>query len=103
MLTELVPLGFFALQAKHPQTIGKTIFGGNCWADLKRVAKIPVDSYPVGLALSPDGKQVWVTSQGDGLKGGNSVGVYQVAYRLNEEISISRDPRRQQGESGNEK
>lgn len=60
---------------------------------MKRVASIPVDSYPVGLALSPDGTQIWVTSQGRGLKGGNSVGIFQVEYKLKENISVSQDPR----------
>ncbi|MES2964041.1 MAG: YncE family protein, partial [Bdellovibrionota bacterium] len=63
---------------------------------MKRVAQIPVDSYPVGLALSPDGKQAWVTSQGNGLKGGNSVGVYEIRYRLEENISVSKDPRKKE-------
>ncbi|MBK7961862.1 MAG: hypothetical protein IPK04_12095 [Bdellovibrionales bacterium] len=60
---------------------------------MKRVAAIPVDSYPVGLALSPDGTQIWVTSQGRGLKGGNSVGIFQVEYKLKENVSVSKDPR----------
>lgn len=62
--------------------------------EMKRISKIPVDSYPVGLALSPDGRQAWVTSQGNGLKGGNSVGVYRVQYRESEDISLSKDPRK---------
>ena len=41
--------------------------------------EIPVDSYPVGLAISPDGAQLWVTSQGRGLRGGNSISVYRVS------------------------
>jgi DNA-binding beta-propeller fold protein YncE len=57
---------------------------------MKRVAAIPVDSYPVGLALSPDGTQIWVTSQGRGLKGGNSVGIFQVEYKLKENVSVSK-------------
>jgi DNA-binding beta-propeller fold protein YncE len=52
---------------------------------MKAEARIPVDSYPVGLDLSPDGGQLWVTSQGRSAKGGNSVGVFQVRYR-NEEV-----------------
>ncbi len=50
-------------------------------ASLRRLAEIPVDSYPVGLDVSPDGSQVWVTSQGVHLEGGNSVSVYQIARR----------------------
>jgi hypothetical protein len=48
-------------------------------------ARIPVDSYPVGLDLSPDDSQVWITSQGRDAKGGNSVEIFQVRYK-NQEI-----------------
>lgn len=61
--------------------------------EMKRVAEIPVDSFPVGLALSPDGKQAWVTSQGRDHRGGNSVGVYEIRYPLQDTISVSKDPR----------
>ncbi|MFQ5817994.1 MAG: beta-propeller fold lactonase family protein [Terriglobia bacterium] len=47
-------------------------------ADLTKVAEVPVDSFPVGLAVSPDGSQVWVTSQGRQRRGGHSVSVYGV-------------------------
>jgi sugar lactone lactonase YvrE len=50
-------------------------------AGMRIAARIPVDSFPVGLELSPDGGAVWVTSQGRSAKGGNSVGVYQARYR----------------------
>lgn len=40
--------------------------------------RIRADAYPVGAAVSPDGTQVWVTSQGRSGKGGNSVCVYRV-------------------------
>jgi DNA-binding beta-propeller fold protein YncE len=62
-------------------------------SDMKLVSRIPVDSYPVGLAVSPDDSQVWVTSQGRQLVGGNSVGIFQVKYSQSETISISKDPR----------
>jgi DNA-binding beta-propeller fold protein YncE len=52
-------------------------------------ARIPVDSYPVGLELSPDEEEVWVTSQGRSAKGGNSVGVFQVRYRSKEIVPSS--------------
>ena len=42
------------------------------------VSRIRADSYTVGLAVSPDGRQVWTTSQGKRGKGGNSVCVYRV-------------------------
>lgn len=46
--------------------------------DLKPVMRIDTDSYPVGLAVSPDGSQLWVTAQGRKLRGGNAVSVYQI-------------------------
>lgn len=45
---------------------------------LKVLTWIPVDSYPVGLAVTPDGRQVWVTSQGRDRRGGNSLSVYSI-------------------------
>jgi hypothetical protein len=48
-------------------------------------ARIPVDSFPVGLEISPDASLLWVTSQGRSAKGGNSVGVFQARYK-NQEI-----------------
>lgn len=48
-------------------------------------AQIPVDSFPVGLDVSPDGMRVWVTSQGRDLRGGNSVSIYAVETRPPEE------------------
>lgn len=48
-------------------------------SDLAVMAKVPVDSFPVGLACSPDNNQVWVTSQGRMLHGGNSVSIYEVS------------------------
>jgi len=41
-------------------------------------ARVRTDSYTVGLAVSPDGSQVWTTSQGRSKKGGNSVCVYRI-------------------------
>jgi DNA-binding beta-propeller fold protein YncE len=46
---------------------------------LQPLVEIPCDSYPVGLAASPQGDQVWVTSQGVMLHGGNSVSIYSVS------------------------
>ena len=45
---------------------------------LKVLTWIPADSYPVGLAVTPDGKQVWVTSQGRDRRGGNSLSIYLI-------------------------
>jgi YVTN family beta-propeller protein len=46
------------------------------------VARVPVDSYPVGLDLSPDNQRLWVTSQGVDAKGGNAVNIYAITYPL---------------------
>ena len=45
---------------------------------LRMRLEIAADSYPVGLAIAPDGRHIWVTSQGRKLRGGNSVTVYRV-------------------------
>lgn len=47
-------------------------------SDLQIITEIPADSYPVGLAVSPDGKNVIVTAQGKADGGGNSVMVYEI-------------------------
>jgi len=44
--------------------------------------EIPTDSFPVGMAVSPDGSQLWVTAQGSNGVGGNSVSVYSVREAL---------------------
>ena len=59
---------------------------------MKVESRIPVDSFPVGLDISPDGAQLWVTSQGRDAKGGNSIGIYQVRYRLQEAIQKKPPP-----------
>ncbi len=61
-------------------------------SDMSIVSRISVDSYPVGLALSPDGSQLWVTSQGRQSKGGNSVGIFQVRYKNKEIIMKTNSP-----------
>lgn len=48
---------------------------------MKLIAKIDVDSYPVGLDVSADGTYVFVTSQGRVDRGGNAVNVYKVTYK----------------------
>jgi DNA-binding beta-propeller fold protein YncE len=45
---------------------------------LKPLVQIATDSFPVGLAVAPDGAHAWVTAQGDKLRGGNAVSVYAV-------------------------
>ncbi len=47
-------------------------------SDFQVVSRIRADSYTVGLGLSPDGKQLWTTSQGRGKRGGNSVCIYDI-------------------------
>jgi len=47
---------------------------------MKQIASIEVDSYPVGLDISDDGRYVIVTSQGRGNDGGNAVNIYEVEY-----------------------
>ncbi len=47
-------------------------------SDMSVIASIAADSFPVGLAVSPDSKLVVVTAQGKSAGGGNSVMVYAV-------------------------
>jgi DNA-binding beta-propeller fold protein YncE len=49
-------------------------------ADMKVVAEVGADSFPVGMALSPDEKFLAVTAQGRDSGGGNSVMVYSISY-----------------------
>ena len=42
------------------------------------VARVAADGFPVGLALSPNGRRLWATAQGRGGRGGNAVDVYSV-------------------------
>lgn len=46
--------------------------------NMKLIMKVPTDSYPVGLDVSPDGSQLWVTAQGAKGYGGNSVSAYRL-------------------------
>ena len=50
-------------------------------SDMKVVAKIPADSYPVGMAISSDNSELIVTSQGKSNRGGNSVMVFSLTYK----------------------
>ncbi len=46
------------------------------------ISRIRADAYVVGLDISPDGKQLWTTSQGHpGHGGGNAVDVFKVDYK----------------------
>jgi DNA-binding beta-propeller fold protein YncE len=49
-------------------------------SDMKQICTVSADAYPVGMAVSPDGTKLIVTSQGKSDKGGNSVMVYEVTY-----------------------
>lgn len=51
---------------------------------MEMVASIPCDSYPVGLALSRDGKYLIATSQGRNRVGGNAVNIFEVNYAEDE-------------------
>jgi DNA-binding beta-propeller fold protein YncE len=85
-----VGLGARSIRLSHDE---KTLFVtvnqtselvGIATKSMEMAARIPVDSYPVGLDLSPDDTQVWVTSQGRTAKGGNSVGIFQARYKTEE-------------------
>ncbi len=56
---------------------------------MKMVASIACDSYPVGLDISDDGQYVIVTSQGRKHAGGNAVNIYQVRYAEPEQLPAS--------------
>ena len=58
---------------------------------MKTVANIDVDSYPVGLDISNDGRFVIVTSQGRENKGGNAVNIYEVEYAEPEPVLKNSD------------
>lgn len=47
----------------------------------KMIGSVPVDSYPVGLDISDDGRTVFVTSQGRNDRGGNAVNIFQIDYK----------------------
>lgn len=47
---------------------------------MKVIGNLTVDSYPVGLDVSPDGSMIVVTSQGRSGRGGNAVNIFEVDY-----------------------
>lgn len=51
--------------------------------------RMPVDPFSVGLAVSPDGSAVVVTSQGHSGQGGNSVNIFSVHINQNLELLLS--------------
>jgi len=52
--------------------------------DMTLIGSIPIDSYPVGLDISPDGECLIVTSQGHKRIGGNAVNIIKVRYDIPE-------------------
>jgi DNA-binding beta-propeller fold protein YncE len=49
--------------------------------DMKIVAEIPADSYPVGMDISSDDSELIVTAQGKSNGGGNSVMVFSLTFK----------------------
>ena len=49
---------------------------------MKKIAEVDAAKFPVGMALSPDGKQLTITSQGKSSApgSGNTVMVFEVVY-----------------------
>jgi DNA-binding beta-propeller fold protein YncE len=47
-------------------------------SDMKMLGAIRADSFPVGMAISPAGDQLLVTSQGVSNTGGNSVMIFKI-------------------------
>ncbi|MCK6596959.1 MAG: tetratricopeptide repeat protein [Bdellovibrionaceae bacterium] len=61
---------------------------------LKVIGRIPVDSYPVGLGISPNGEYLWVTSQGKKSVGGNSVAVFLINEFSSKQIVNDKDKKK---------
>lgn len=47
---------------------------------MRQVARIPADSFPVGMDLSADGKRLYVTMQGRDHRGGNCVDIIDIDW-----------------------
>lgn len=60
--------------------------------EMKVIASIEADDYPVGLDVSPDGRQVITTSQGKNGKGGNAVDFFEVTYLEPELVPEPEEP-----------
>lgn len=73
----LSPNGKYVFAAVNNQS--KVV--GVSTANMQKVVEISADSYPVGMAASPDGKYLIVTAQGKNNGGGNSVMIFGVKYR----------------------
>lgn len=59
-------------------------------SEMRIVSRVDVDSFPVGLALSPDERELWVTSQGRAGLGGNSVSVFQIRIVAEENLEVKK-------------
>ncbi len=86
---ELSPSGHFVFAACH---LASKLYVVDT-RTMKAVASIDVDSYPVGLDISNDGRFVIVTSQGRGTAGtsGNAVNIYKVEYAEPEPVLENTD------------
>ncbi|KAF0125279.1 MAG: hypothetical protein FD189_1801 [Elusimicrobia bacterium] len=49
--------------------------------EMRVVARVGADSFPVGMDITPDGRSLWVTSQGIDSAGGNSVEIFEITRR----------------------
>ena len=70
-----------------------------CVADtrtMKQVATLTIDSYPVGLDISADGRFVVLTSQGRRGHGGNAVNLVEVTYKEKEPTSALIDEQKEE-------
>ena len=63
------------------------------------IARITVDSYPVGLAISRDGSFLVTTSQGRQGHGGNAVNLYKITYADLQAEQVIAQPERQDADT----
>lgn len=59
---------------------------------MKVVAHTDVDSYPVGLDISADGRYLFTTSQGRKNNGGNAVDIFEVTYAVPPQVTPAVQP-----------
>lgn len=48
---------------------------------MSMIGSVSADSFPVGLAITRDGRYLFSTSQGNGSGGGNAVDIYRIEYK----------------------
>ncbi len=68
---------------------------------MKLVASLTIDSYPVGLDISNDGRMAVVTSQGRSGSGGNAVNLVKVDYAVAEPVVSDTPPATEQKKTEN--